>query len=89
MLLSAGPSHETPCISSGHEAGMGNIRVILEKLSRIEDRVQVFETNVPLFAGVAVAVTNPDGALITPGWSTLTGPSLPMISVSVSLELLA
>lgn len=54
---------------------------------------QVENTNdkgcVPLLAGVAVAgkpITNPDGARTIPGWPMPTGPSRPMISLSLVLR---
>lgn len=47
-----------------------------------------FRGCIPLLAGVAVAgkpITSPDGARTTPGWATLTGPSRPIMSLSLVL----
>lgn len=47
-----------------------------------------FRSCIPLLAGVAVAgkpITSPDGARTTPGWATLTGPSRPIMSLSLVL----
>lgn len=57
-----------------------------ERLNENED----FTGYAPLFVfgGVAVAgtpVINPDGARTTPGWPTPTGPSRPIMSVSLVL----
>lgn len=72
---------------AGQEAGMGNKFRILKTYQ--EEMTGLMRMKVlPLFAGVAEAgtpVTNPDGARTIPGWPTPTGPSRPMMSVSLVL----
>lgn len=59
-------------------------------MSRSSERLVEDEDHrgcVPLFAGVAVVVrpvTNPDGARTIPGWLTVTGPSRPIMSDSLT-----
>ncbi len=96
LLPSAGPSHETPCSSAGGgRSGSGNgeqvhdiNKTIKKKWKAWLKKKKEIRGCVPLFASVAVGetpVTNPDGARTIPGWLTLTGPSRPMMSVSLML----